>query len=138
MAQQAAHLVEPVLPWVPTRQWVVSAIATVLQTISRRVIRALRKLGYLEAATPEVGPTGDDPLASDAPELTRPLATAVQQHLRGARPGAGGKGALELLSAPPQLQHDAVLALAYVFVYPTRVTYSQIDIAVGVDPAPVA
>ena len=25
MAQQAAHLVEQVIPWVPTRQWVVSA-----------------------------------------------------------------------------------------------------------------
>jgi hypothetical protein len=154
MAQQAAHLVEQVLPWVPTRQWVVSVpiplrywmapsreltakvhtiirrtigqyyvkqavkqgatraavqpgsvtfvqrfggsinahlhfhvvfldgvfvdrtaqgltpqflpaapptdtdIATVLQTISQRVIRALRTLGYLEAGTEDVVPTG--------------------------------------------------------------------------------
>jgi hypothetical protein len=177
MAQQAAHLVEQVLPWVPTRQWVVSVpiplrywmapsraltarvhtiirrtigqyyvkqaikrgttrtsvqpgsvtfvqrfggsinvhlhfhcvflegvfvdrtaqglkprflpadpptdadIATVLQTISRRVIRALRKLGYLEADTQEVVPTGGDPLASDDPELARTLAASVQQRI---------------------------------------------------------
>ena len=56
-------------------------IATALQTISRRVIRALRMLGYLEADTQAVVPTGDDPLASDAPELARTLAASVQQRL---------------------------------------------------------
>jgi hypothetical protein len=56
-------------------------IATVLQTISRRVIRALRKLGYLEADTQAVGPTGDDLLARDAPELARTLAASVQQRM---------------------------------------------------------
>jgi hypothetical protein len=177
MAQMAAHLVEQVIPWVPTRQWVVSVpiplrywmapsreltatvhtiirrtigqyyvnqavqqgatratiqpgsvtflqrfggsinlnvhvhviflegvyenrtaqglkprfrpqepptdaeIAVVLHKISRRVIRALRKRGYLEADTQEVVPTGDDPLASDDPELARTLAASVQQRI---------------------------------------------------------
>jgi hypothetical protein len=56
-------------------------IATVLQRISRRVIRALRKLGYLEADSQEVVPTGDDPLASDDPELARTLVASVQQRI---------------------------------------------------------
>jgi hypothetical protein len=177
MAQQAAHLVEEVIPWVPTRQWVVSVpiplrywkapsraltarvhtiirrtiaqyyvkqavrngakrataqpgsvtfvqrfggsinahvhfhvvflegvfvdrtaqglkprflpadpptdtdIATVLQAISRRVIRQLRKLGYLEAGTEDVVPTGDDPASDNAPELARTLAASVQQRI---------------------------------------------------------
>jgi hypothetical protein len=177
MAQQAAHLVEQVLPWVPMRQWVVSVpiplrywmapsraltarvhtiirrsigqyyvnqavkqgamraavqpgsvtfvqrfggsinahvhfhvvflegvfvdrtaqrlkprflpadpptdtdIATVLQTISRRVIRALRTLGYLEVGTEDVVPTGYDPASDADPELARTLAASVQQRL---------------------------------------------------------
>jgi hypothetical protein len=55
-------------------------IATVLQTISQRVIRQLRKLGYLEAGTEAVVPTGYDP-ASDDPELARTLAASVQQRI---------------------------------------------------------
>jgi hypothetical protein len=177
MAQQAAHLVAQVLPWVPTRQWVVSVpmplrswmapskaltarvhtiirrtigqysvnhavkqgatratvqpgsvtfvqrfggsinanlhfhvvflegvfvdrtaqglkprflpadpptdtdIATVLQTISRRVIRQLRKLGYLEADTEDVVPTGYDPASDEDPELARTMAASVQQRI---------------------------------------------------------
>jgi hypothetical protein len=175
MAQQAAHLVEQVIPWVPTRQWVVSVpiplrywmapsreltanvhtiirrtigqyyvhqavkqgatratvqpgsvtflqrfggslnlnlhyhfvflegvfvdraayglkprfrpsvpptdanITTVLQKISRRVIRHLRKLGYLESGTEDVVPTGYDPASDEDPELARTMAASVQQ-----------------------------------------------------------
>jgi len=39
-------------------------IATVLQKISQRVIRELRKLGYLETDTQDVVPAGYNP-ASD-------------------------------------------------------------------------
>jgi Putative transposase/Transposase zinc-binding domain len=177
MAQIAAHLVEQVLPWVPTRQWVVSVpvpvrywmaasqaltaqvhtiirttigqyyvnqavargvpraqvhpgsvtflqrfgsalnvnlhfhcvflegvyldradhglkprfvtaeppsdadIAAVVQKISHRVIRTLRRLGYLEAGTDDVVATGHDPLRDDAPELARTMAASVQQRL---------------------------------------------------------
>ena len=177
MAQTAAHLVEQVIPWVPTRQWVVSVpvplrywmaasqdltatvhtiirttigkyyvnqavtrgvprdkvqpgsvtfiqrfgsainlnvhyhvvflegvyldradqgrtprfvtgepptdadIATVVQTISHRVMRKLRQLGYLEAGLDAVVATGYDPLGDDAPELARTMAASVQQRL---------------------------------------------------------
>ncbi len=177
MAQMAAHLVEQVLPWVPTRQWVVSvpiplrywmassqhltakvhtiirttigqyyvnqavtqgheratvhpgsvtfiqrfgsalnlhvhfhllflegvfldrtdqglqprflageppadtAIAAVIQKISRRVIRALRHLGYLEAGLDDAVATGYDPLRDHEPTLARTMAASVQQRL---------------------------------------------------------
>src|SRR5437867_8572088 len=42
-----------------------------------------------------------------------------------------------VLRSPP-LQRDDGLALAYVFVNPTRVADAQIDIAVRIHPAPVA
>jgi Putative transposase/Transposase zinc-binding domain len=177
MAQMAAHLVEQVIPWVPTRQWVVSVpiplrywtassqdltatvhtiirttiaqyyvnqavqggversqvypgsvtfiqrfgsalnlnvhyhllflegvfldrtalehkphflpgepptdtdIADVVQKISRRVIRTLRRLGYLEADMEPPVATGYDPLRDTAPELARTLAASVQQRI---------------------------------------------------------
>ena len=177
MAQTAAHLVECVIPWVPTRQWVVSVpmplrywmssskeltaqihtvirttisqyyvnqavkrgvarqqvepgsvtfiqrfggainlnvhfhcvflegvyldrteaglkprfvkgeppsdadIAEVVQTISRRVIRKLRHLGYLEAGRDHAAATGYDPLMVDEPALARTLAASVTQHI---------------------------------------------------------
>jgi hypothetical protein len=177
MAQTAAHLVEQVIPWVPTRQWVVSVpiplrywmassqdltaqvhtiirrtiaqyyvnqavtrgaersqvhpgavsflqrfgssinlnlhfhiiflegvyldrtdqgrmprfvagepptdadIATVLQKISRRVIRKLRHLGYLETGLNAVVATGYDPLGDNEPELARTLAASAQQRI---------------------------------------------------------
>src|SRR5712692_3216366 len=177
MAQTAAHLVEQVIPWVPTRQWVVSVpiplrcrtapsqeltakvrtiirttiakysvnqtvkrgierqkvqpgsvtfiqrcggainlnvhyhvvflegvyldrtdqglkprfvkgepptdadIADVVQTISRRVIRKLRHLGYLEAGINDAVATGYDPLLREAPELARTMAAAVTQRI---------------------------------------------------------
>jgi len=177
MAQTAAHLVECVIPWVPTRQWVVSVpiplrywmaasqdltakvhtiirttigqyyvnqavqggverqlvhpgsvtfiqrfgsalnlnvhyhllflegvyldrtdqgrkprfvtvepptdadIADMIQTISHRVLRKLRQLGYLEAGLDSVVATGYDPLVEDAPALARTLAASVQQRI---------------------------------------------------------
>jgi hypothetical protein len=177
MAQTAAHLVEQVIPWVPTRQWVVSVpvplrywmassqdltamvhtimrttigqyyvnkavtrgfersniqpgsvtfiqrfgsainlnlhfhcvflegvyldrsdqdlkprfvqgeppsdtdIAAVVQNISRRIIRKLRHLGYLEAGIDAAVATGYDPLGDDAPELARTMAASVQQRI---------------------------------------------------------
>ena len=177
MAQTAAHLVEQVIPWVPTRQWVISVpvplrywmassqdltakvhtiirttigqyyvhkavargcaraniqpgsvtciqrfgsalnlnlhfhviflegvyvdrtaqglqprfvqgepptnadIAAVVQKISRRVLRTLRQLGYLEAGLDTVVATGYDPLGDDAPELARTMAASVQERI---------------------------------------------------------
>ncbi len=45
-----------------------------IHKISRRVIRALRKLGYLEADTQDVVPTGYDPASDEEPELARTMA----------------------------------------------------------------
>src|SRR5262252_7924805 len=56
-------------------------IATVVQKISRRVIRTLQRLSYLEAGTDDVVATEHDPLRDDAPELARTLAASVQQRL---------------------------------------------------------
>ena len=177
MAQQAAHLVEEVLPWVPTRQWVVSVpiplrywmapsrertatvhtiirrtiaqyyvkqavrngatraavqpgsvtflqrfggslnanlhyhliflegvfvdrtaqgltprfvqadppadaeVAEVLDKISQRIIRHLRKRGYLEADSEDVVLTGYDPARDEDPELARTMAASVQQRI---------------------------------------------------------
>jgi hypothetical protein len=177
MAQTAAHLVEGVIPWVPTRQWVVSVpmplrywmaasqdltaqvhtiirttigqyyvnqavkrgserqkiqpgsvtfiqrfgsalnlhvhfhcvvlegvsfdrteagrkprfvkgeppsdadIAEVVQTISRRVIRTLRSLGYLEVGSAAAVATGYDPLMADEPTLAHTLAASVTQRM---------------------------------------------------------
>jgi hypothetical protein len=206
MAQTAAHLVEQVLPWVPTRQWVVSvpvplrywmassqhltakvhtiirttigqyyvnqavtqgyerasvhpgsvtfiqrfgsainvnlhfhcvfiegvyldraaaglkprfvhaapptdtAIAAVIQKISRRVIRKLRRLGYLETAVEPPVATGYDPLRDTAPELARTMAASVQQriafgdragqHVRRIGAGFGYEGEAPKLTGP--------------------------------------
>jgi hypothetical protein len=56
-------------------------IAAVVQTISQRVIRKLRHLGYLEASVEEPVPTGYDPLVDQAPELARTLVASVQQRI---------------------------------------------------------
>jgi hypothetical protein len=206
MAQMAAHLVEQVLPWVPTRQWVVSVpiplrywmaasqdltakvpmimrttigqydvnqaaargherahvhpgsvtfiqrfgsalhvhlhfhslflegvsldrttvglkphflagapptdtdIAAVLQKISRRVIRTLHHLGYLETGLEPPVATGSDPLRDTAPELARTLAASVQhriacgeragQHVRRIGAGFGAAGEAPRLTGP--------------------------------------
>src|SRR5262249_55387402 len=56
-------------------------IAAVLQKISRRVIRKLRQLGYLEASGDAPMATGYDPLGDNAPELARTMAASVQQRI---------------------------------------------------------
>jgi len=56
-------------------------IAAVVQKISRRVIRKLRHLGYLEAGSDAAVATGYAPLVEDAPELARTLAASVQQRM---------------------------------------------------------
>src|SRR5262245_43167063 len=56
-------------------------VAHVVQKISRRVIRKLRRLGYLEAAMAVPVATGYDPLLDTAPELARTMAASVQQRL---------------------------------------------------------
>src|SRR5262245_51483233 len=206
MAQMAAHLVEQVLPWVPTRQWVVSVpvplrywmagsqdltakvhtiirttigqyyvnqaitqgherahvhpgsvtfiqrfgsalnlhlhfhilflegvyldrttvglkprflagapptdpdIAAVIQKSSRRVIRTLCRLGYLETGIEPPVATGYDPLRDTAPELARTLAASVQhriacgeragQHVRRIGSGFGAEGEAPRLTGP--------------------------------------
>jgi hypothetical protein len=206
MAQTAAHLVEQVLPWVPTRQWVVSVpiplrywtasspdltatvhtiirttvgqyyinqavtrglprdkghpgsvtflqrfgsalnltvhshllflegvyldrtdqgrlprflqgepptdtdITAVIQKISRRVIRKVRRLGYLETGVEPPVATGYDPLRDTAPELARTMAASVQQriafgdragqHVRRLGAGFGSEGEAPRLTGP--------------------------------------
>jgi putative transposase/transposase-like zinc-binding protein len=206
MAQMAAHLVEQVVPWVPTRQWVVSVpvpwrywmassqdltakvhtiirttigqyyvnqamthgherahvhpgsvpflqrfgsalnlnlhfhcvflegvyldrtdegrkprflagepptdgdITTVLQKISRRVIRKLCRLGYLETGLEPPVATGYDPLRDTAPDLARTMAASVQQriafgdragqHVRRIGSGFGQEGEAPKLTGP--------------------------------------
>src|SRR5262252_6329576 len=206
MAQMAAHLVEQVIPWVPTRQWVVSVpiplrywtasspdltatvhtiirttigqyyvnqavqrgharatahpgsvtfiqrfgsalqlnvhyhvlflegvlldrtdqgrpprflpgepptdtdIAAVIQKISRRVIRKLRRLGYLEADMEPPVATGYDPLRDTAPELAHTMAASVQhriafgeragQHVRRIGSGFGSEAEAPRLTGP--------------------------------------
>src|SRR5215467_12015395 len=56
-------------------------ISAVVQKISRRVMRTLRHLGYLEAGSDAAVATGDDPLVEDAPDLARTLAASVQQRI---------------------------------------------------------
>jgi hypothetical protein len=206
MAQMAAHLVEQVLPWVPTRQWVVSVpvplrywmaasqdltakvhtiirttigqyyvnqavqrglerasvhpgsvtflqrfgsalqlnlhfhcvfiegvyldrtaaslkprfvqadpptdtdIAEVVQKIGRRVIRKLRRLGYLETGLEAPVTTGYDPLRDHEPTLARTIAASVQHRIacgeRAGQPvrrigsGFGAEGEAPRLTGP--------------------------------------
>src|SRR5262249_56753042 len=63
-------------------------IADVIQKISRRVIRKLRHLGYLEAGSDDTVATGDDPPLDHEPALARTMAASVQQRIaRGERAG---------------------------------------------------
>jgi hypothetical protein len=206
MAQTAAHLVEHVIPWVPTRQWVVSVpvplrywmaasqeltaqvhtiirstigqyyvnqavtwgaprakvqpgsvtfiqrfgsainlhlhfhcvflegvyldrtevglkprfvkgepptdadVTAVVQNIRRRIIRTLRRLGYLEAGIDTAVATGYDPLVDDAPKLARTMAASVQQRIafgeragqqvRRIGAGLGAEGETPTLTSP--------------------------------------
>src|SRR5262245_46370618 len=56
-------------------------ITTVVQKISRRIIRKLRHLGYLEVGLDAPAATGYDPWRDDALELARTMAASVQQRL---------------------------------------------------------
>ena len=56
-------------------------VADVVQKISRRVMRKLRHLGYLEAGSDAAVATGYDPLVEDAPALARTLAASVTQRI---------------------------------------------------------
>jgi hypothetical protein len=56
-------------------------IAEVLQKISHRVIRKLRRLGYLEAGIEVAVATGYDPLLDNEPELARTMAASVKQRI---------------------------------------------------------
>jgi hypothetical protein len=53
----------------------------VVQKISRRVIRLLRRLGYLETGLEPPVATGYDPLHDTAPELARTMAASVQHRI---------------------------------------------------------
>jgi hypothetical protein len=85
-------------------------IAAVLQTISRRVIRKLRQLGYLEAGLDAPMATEYDPLRDSAPELACTLAASVQQRIacgeragqqvRRIGTGCGDEGEAPTLTGP--------------------------------------
>src|SRR5262249_23004715 len=67
-------------------------VADVVQKISRRVMRKLRHLGYLEAGSDAAVATGSDPLVEDAPALARTLAASVTQRIAlGERMGQKGR-----------------------------------------------
>ena len=52
-----------------------------LEKISHRVIRKLRRLGYLEAGIDVPVATGYDPLLDNEPELARSMAASVRQRI---------------------------------------------------------
>ena len=56
-------------------------ISGVLQKISHRVIRKLRRLGYLESGIDVPVATGYDPLLDNEPELARSMAASVRQRI---------------------------------------------------------
>ena len=81
-----------------------------VQNISRRIIRTLRHLGYLETGRDGAEPTGHDPLRDDAPELARTMAASVQQRItfgesagqkvRRIGAGFGAEGETPMLTGP--------------------------------------
>jgi Putative transposase len=85
-------------------------IAEVVQKISRRVIRKLRRLGYLATGVEPPVATGYDPLRDTAPELARTMAASVQhriafgdragQHVRRIGSGFGYEGEAPRLTGP--------------------------------------
>src|SRR5262249_39146932 len=58
-------------------------ITTILQKISRRVIRKLRRLGYLETGMDAAVATGYDPLRDHEPALAQTMAASVQHRIAG-------------------------------------------------------
>lgn len=89
-------------------------VAHVVQKISRRVIRKLRHLGYLEAGMEVPVATGYDPLLDNEPELARTMAASVTQRIAfGERAGQkvhrigsgfGYEGEPPALKGPPLCQ----------------------------------
>src|SRR5262249_50991732 len=85
-------------------------VAAVVQKISRRVIRTLRRLGYLDTGLEAPVVTGYDPLRDTAPELARTMAASVQQRIafgeRAGQPvrrigaGFGAEGEAPRLTGP--------------------------------------
>jgi hypothetical protein len=85
-------------------------IAAVVQKLSRRVIRTLRHLGYLEAGSDDAVATGYDPLLDHEPALARTMAASVQQRIafgeragqqvRRLGAGFGDEGAHPALTGP--------------------------------------
>jgi hypothetical protein len=85
-------------------------MTAVIQKISHRVIRTLRRLGYLEAGMGPPVATGYDPLRATAPELARTMAASVQhriafgeragQHVRRIGAGFGSEGEAPRLTGP--------------------------------------
>jgi Putative transposase len=82
----------------------------VVQNISRRVIRKLRRLGYLEAGMDVPVAAGYDPLLDNEPELARTMAASVKQRIafgervgqnvRRIGSGFGSEGARPELKGP--------------------------------------
>jgi hypothetical protein len=56
-------------------------VADVVQSISRRVICKLRRLGYLEVGIGAAVAAGDDPLLDNEPEVAYTMAASVKQHI---------------------------------------------------------
>src|SRR5262249_51344628 len=85
-------------------------VTEVVQKISRRVIRKLRRLGYLETGIGPPVATGYDPLHDTAPELARTMAASIQQRIafgeRAGQPvrrigaGFGAEGEMPRLTGP--------------------------------------
>jgi hypothetical protein len=84
-------------------------IAAVLQKISRRVIRKLRRLGYLETGVEPPVATEYDPLRDAAPEFARTMASVQHriaigeragQHVRRIGSGFGAEGEAPRLTGP--------------------------------------
>jgi hypothetical protein len=85
-------------------------ITAVIQKISRRVIRKLRRLGYLEAGMEPPVATSYDPLRDTAPELAHTMAASVQyriafgeragQHVRRIGSDFGYEGEAPRLTGP--------------------------------------
>jgi len=87
-------------------------IADVVQKISRRVIRKLRQLGYLEAGLNAAVATGYDPLVDDAPELARTMTASVQQRIAfGERAGRRSRVFAPALAPRARRQRSPVPAV---------------------------
>jgi hypothetical protein len=85
-------------------------IAAVIRKISRRIIRTLRRLGYLDAGMEPPVATSYEPLRDTAPELARTMAASVPhriacgaragQHVRRIGSGFGSEGEVPRLTGP--------------------------------------